>query len=139
MEYLAHLWFPVLQNPSQFLFCFVFYVCICGIWKLLGQGSNPHSHRDNAGSFLPHSRKSQSQFLNCIKHLFNRILLYENILDFFFFLFRAAPIAYGSSQAKGPIRARAAHQSHSHSNTGCKPHLQPTTQLMASADPQPTE
>ena len=27
------------------------------------------------------------------------------LLDFFFFLFRAAPMAYGSSQARGKIRA----------------------------------
>ena len=35
-------------------------------------------------------------------------------LWFFFFLFMAKPVAYGSSQAMGPIRAAAAGLSHSH-------------------------
>ena len=35
---------------------------------------------------------------------------------FFFGLFRAAPVANGGSQARGPIRAVAAGLQHSHSN-----------------------
>ena len=35
---------------------------------------------------------------------------------FFFFLFRAAPMAYGSSQARGQIRVAAADLCHSHSH-----------------------
>ena len=35
----------------------------------------------------------------------------------FFFVFRAAPTAYGGSQARGPVRAIAAGLSQSHSNT----------------------
>ena len=34
-------------------------------------------------------------------------------------------MAYGSSQARGQIRAAAACLQHSHSNTGSKPHLDP--------------
>ena len=56
-----------------------------------------------------------------------------------FFLFRAAPTAYGSSQAKGPIRAVAAGLHHSHSHTGPELHLQPTPWLMATPGSQPTE
>ena len=56
-----------------------------------------------------------------------------------FCLFRAAPAAYGGSQARGRIRAVAADLSHSHSNIGSEPRLQPTPQLMAMPDPQPTE
>ena len=38
-------------------------------------------------------------------------------LDFLFsYLFRAAPVAYGSSQARGPIGAAATGLYHSHSN-----------------------
>ena len=37
-------------------------------------------------------------------------------LSFFFSLFRAAPTAYGSSQARGPIGATAACLQHSHKN-----------------------
>ena len=51
------------------------------------------------------------------------------LINDFFFLFRAAPMAYGSSQARGRIGAAAAGLHHSHSNTRSKPHLQPTPQL----------
>ena len=62
------------------------------------------------------------------------------IIDFFIFififlLFRAALAAYGSSQARGAIRATAAGLRQSHSNEGSKPHLRPTPQLMAVPDP----
>ena len=43
-----------------------------------------------------------------------------------FLLFRVAPEAYGSSQARGWIRASIAGLQHRHSNTGSKPCLQPT-------------
>ena len=39
---------------------------------------------------------------------------------------RAAPAAYGASQARGPIGAVATGLCQSHSNAGSKPHLQPT-------------
>ena len=54
---------------------------------------------------------------------------------FFFGLFRVAPTAYGSSQAKGPIEAAAASLHHTHSNARSEPHLRPTPQLMATLDP----
>ena len=50
---------------------------------------------------------------------------------FFFFLFMAAPIAYGSSQARGQIGAIAAGLHHSHSTTRSEPHLRPIPRLMA--------
>ena len=53
----------------------------------------------------------------------------------FFFLFRAVPVAYGNSQATGPIRAAAAGLQHSHSNAGSEPHLWPTPWLMVMPDP----
>ena len=52
-----------------------------------------------------------------------------------FWLFRAAPAAYGGSQAKGPIGAVAVSLRNSHSNSGSELHLQPTPQLMATPDP----
>ena len=61
------------------------------------------------------------------------------LLFFQFFLFRAALVAYGASQARGQIRAAATGLHHSHSNTGSKLHLQPTPQRTATPDPQPTE
>ena len=52
---------------------------------------------------------------------------------------RAAPAAYGGSQARSRIRAVTAGLHHSHSNAGSEPHLQPTPQLTATLDRQPTE
>ena len=48
-------------------------------------------------------------------------------------------MAYGGSQARGRIRAAATSLGHSHSNMGSKLCLQPTPQLAAMPDPQPTE
>ena len=53
--------------------------------------------------------------------------------------FRAAPAAPGGSQARGPIRAVAAGLHQSHSNARSELCLQPTPQLTATPDPQPTE
>ena len=55
---------------------------------------------------------------------------------FFFFLFRAASSAYGNSQVRGLIAATAAGlcHTHSYSNSGSKPCLRPTPQLMAAPD-----
>ena len=50
-------------------------------------------------------------------------------------LFRAAPAAYGSNQARGQIKATAASLYHSHSNAGSKLRLRPTLQLTATPDP----
>ena len=63
---------------------------------------------------------------------------------FFFGLFRATPMAYGGSQARGPIRAVAAGLRQSHSNGGSEPRLRPTPQLTtpqltATPDREPTE
>ena len=53
---------------------------------------------------------------------------------YFFCLFRAAPEAYGGSQARGLIRAVAPGLHHSHSNTRSKPRLRHTPQLTATPD-----
>ena len=51
------------------------------------------------------------------------------------FLFKAAPVSYGSFQARGPIRAAAADLHHSHSNARSEPYLQSTLQLTETPDP----
>ena len=51
-----------------------------------------------------------------------------------FCLFRAAPRAYGGSQARGRIGAEAASLYQDHSNAGSEPRLQPTPQLSATPD-----
>ena len=68
------------------------------------------------------------------------ILIYTSIQShplvfFVVFFFRANPLAYGSSQARGPIGAAAG--SHSHSNVRSKPRLQATTQLMVMSTTPP--
>ena len=50
-------------------------------------------------------------------------------------LFRATPMAYGSSQARGPVRAVAASLRQSHSNARPNLRLRPTPQLTAMPDP----
>ena len=59
--------------------------------------------------------------------------LFFYLLIFLFFafcLFRATPMAYGSSQARGPIGAIAAGLHHSHSHVRSEPHLRSTPQIM---------
>ena len=48
-------------------------------------------------------------------------------------------MAYGGSQARGPIGAVATSLHQSHSNARSETRLQPTPQLMAIPDPKPTE
>ena len=61
---------------------------------------------------------------------------YHSLSAFFFFVFsRAAPGAYGGSQARGLIGAVAAGLHHGHSNVGSKPCPQPIPQLTAMPDP----
>ena len=76
-----------------------------------------------------------------ILHLFCHLFFTYGCICFFcvcvsfFALSRAAPVAYGGSQARGLIRAVATSLDHSHSNTRSKPHLQTTLQLAAMPDP----
>ena len=52
-----------------------------------------------------------------------------------FCLFTASLMENGGPQARGQIGATAAGLHHSHSNTGSKPHLLHTPQLMTMLDP----
>ena len=64
--------------------------------------------------------------------------LLDKVSDDFFFFFvfsRAAPEAYGGSQARGLIGAIAVGLHQSHSNSGSEPSLRPTPQLMEMLDP----
>ena len=65
---------------------------------------------------------------------FLRFILIKDFIVFFFSP-RAASVAYGSFQARGPIGATAASLYHGHNNAGYEPHLQPTPQLKATPDP----
>ena len=74
----------------------------------------------------------------CMSSLENCLFIFY-FFYFYFLLFRAAPMAYGVSQARGCIGATAAGLHHSHSNAGSNPHLWPIPQLTATLDPWPTE
>ena len=70
--------------------------------------------------------------------LFGFSLSLSIYIFFFFGLFaisRAAPMAYGGSQARGQIGAVAAGLRQSHSNAGSESHLRPTPQLTAMPNP----
>ena len=86
--------------------------------------------------FLPLSPKWTLLWVQTVSDFFLLLLL---LLFFFFFLiflsFRAAPMAYGISQARGPVGATAAGLHQSHSNAGSELCLQPTPQLKAMPDP----
>ena len=66
----------------------------------------------------------------------NRNLFIYLLLSFCLLVFsRAAPVAYGGSQARGPVGAVATSLQHSHGNIRSEPCLRPTPQLTATPDP----
>ena len=69
-------------------------------------------------------------------HLLCFFFFFNYKFYFYFLLFWAVPTAYGSFQARGQIGAAGAGLCHSHGNSGSKPPLQPTPQLMATPDPE---
>ena len=83
-----------------------------------------------------HIRSLKSQFWKVLKEQ-QQQKNHVHHQSFFFTLsfFRAMPMAYGISQARGQIRATAAGLHHIHSNVGSEPCLQPTPQLTATSDP----
>ena len=66
---------------------------------------------------------------------YKKICITQIIYIYIFWLFRATSVAYGSSQARGPVGAAAAGLHHSHSNTGSELCLQSIPRLMAMLDP----
>ena len=68
----------------------------------------------------------------------NLIYLFVCLFIYLFFAFafsRAAPTAYGDSQARGLIGAVVAGLRQGHSNAGSEPRLQPAPHLTATLDP----
>ena len=102
--------------------------------------------------YLPVVLLCISLMISNVEHLFSTIchvlfgkisfqIFYPFFNQVFFlsFVFRAAPMAYGVSQARGLIGVIAAGLHHRHSNSRSELHLRPTPQLMAMLDPQATE
>ena len=77
------------------------------------------------GLYLAYKMETLSQFV---------IYIFKNYLFIYFCIFRAAPAAYGSSNARGQIGAVVAGLRCSHSNARYEPHLRPTPQLTAMLD-----
>ena len=99
--------------------------CMLWAWSKKKKKSPNHKKLYNDGHRGPINHPSHRESQN------------PGFFFFFFFLvfclFRAAPMAYGGSQARGPIGAVAASLHHSHA--GSEPCLQPTPQLTAMPDP----
>ena len=69
-------------------------------------------------------------------HVFVGVVVFFFFFFFFcLFLLRAAPEAYGGSQARGRIGAVVTGLRHSHSNARSELHLQHTPELTAMPDP----
>ena len=91
----------------------------------------------NSQPFLGHHGESDSAIYILTWFLIVSLPQWNVIRFFFVFLFlsfRATPMAYGDSQARGPIGAIAASLHYGHSNARSKPRLRPTPQLMATPD-----
>ena len=55
---------------------------------------------------------------------------------YYYFVFKATSVSYGSSHARGRIRDAAESELyHGHGNTGSEPHLKTMLQLAAMPDP----
>ena len=91
------------------------------------------------GCFFKHFAIFPHLLLNFNKFAEFKIAQFSgNFFSFCPFAFsRAAPMAYGGSQARGLIRAVATGLHHSHSNGGSEPHPRPTPQLTATPDLNP--
>ena len=99
-----------------------------GMWEFPGEGSNLRHSRN------PSRCSDNVRSLTCCATRELYLLTYLGVF-FFFWPFRAAGAAHGSSQAKGWSRAAAAGLHHSHGNAGSELHLQPRLQLAATLDP----
>ena len=96
-----------------------------------------HSDYKPSVIFIP---TIQGHLFKCAAYFFSSHHFLSSFVFLFFraahfCLFRAAPTAYGCSQARGWIGAVAVSPPHSHSNMGSEPPLRPTPQLMAMPDP----
>ena len=102
--------------------------------------NNNDSNKDSIGAPVADSCYSWIFVMGChtlfrrkLSTVFRGFFLFFLFFFFLSFFFYATPVAYGESQARGRIRAIATGLHHSHSNSGSKPRLQPTPQLMANA------
>ena len=97
------------QGPWDIVLRFFFLVKMCHNEKsLLGRGSEKMINKTITELTVDMGRTHQSS-----KFIFRFSTSSQQGADFFFF-FQSLTVAYGSSQARDPIRAVAASHSHSH-------------------------
>ena len=120
--------------------CFFCYGCPYRVWKFLGQGLNLscscglHHSSGSAGSSNP-LHWSGDWTLNLQSPRLLRSDSFFFFFSFSFFPFMAAPVAYGSFQARGLNQSCSCGLCHSHSTAGSELHLWPLPQLAAMLDP----
>ena len=146
-------WWQVLSPEAVFLTdtIFFFFFLLFRASPIAYRSSQARSQIRAIDAGLPHSHSSMGSEPYTTAHSstwsFTRVLMgqvyyhwtttgtpiTDNFYVFIYFAFRAAPVAYGSSQARGLIRAVATglHDS----NTGSEPHLRPIPQLTEMLDP----
>ena len=76
-----------------------------------------------------------SFYLNIINSVHTGLNFNQELVILPFYFFRAAPMAHGGSQDRGPTGVVAFSLCHSHGNSGSKLCLRPTPQLTAMPDP----
>ena len=109
------------------------FYCPCPSRRPLFQSGPAATVPQAPGSSEQQSLPQKSKLFGWMRNVF--FFLSFSLFFFFFCISRATPMAHGGSQARSQIRATAASLHHSHSNSGSKPSLQPTPQLMATPDP----
>ena len=111
-----------LYNNTPLCVCVCVCVCVCTLY--------PCINWQKLAIFISCLLWIMQQWIKRCKYLFVGFVLFC-----FVCLFRAAPVAYGGSQASDQIGAVAASLCQSHSNAGSKPCLWPIPQLTATQDP----
>ena len=127
-------WNQILGKLTSLSFTFLTYKLVS--WYCLSCSIILKTRRNDICKLLQFLLRFLLSLVICIwwKSLTSNFLLFHPFF-FSFFLFRAAPVAYGGSQARGQIGVVAASLCHTHSNTGSEVHLWPTPQLTPMPDP----
>ena len=94
---------------------------------------------DDVNLILEEGDEISSDYRFCELVLRFFFFLFLSLSLFFFFGLSYAPLAFGSSQVRGRIRAKFVGLYPSSGNAMSGPHLRPTLQLTATPDPLPTE
>ena len=122
-NYLVH---TLIRSRSLTLFLLFLFLYFCFVYKVFVRmyKSGRRTMRYSLGWGGAYEQRNM---------IVSEISRFSNSLLHFFFLFRAAPAAYGISRASVQMGATAAGPHHRHSNTRSELCLQPTPQLTGNA------